>query len=190
MDGRARDAQDHIKSASIGPSPLGHGWVSRIAAPFVPSSGASIGPSPLGHGWAGAGWFALAGVNRASIGPSPLGHGWVVTLTHLPRQIEAASIGPSPLGHGWPRTNGGFFASARWLQLGRRRWATDGYLSVSYTVITKCRKRASFNWAVAVGPRMGKNPADNRPVSVPASIGPSPLGHGWQKGCRRSRNCP
>ena len=65
-----------------------------------------------------------------------------------------------------------------WLQLGRRRWATDGPLEVRALLPQPPR----FNWAVAVGPRMAISNQEPKRLERQASIGPSPLGHGWFRG--------
>ena len=43
--------ENHLHHASIGPSPLGHGWLAGEQSLCSIFQLASIGPSPLGHGW-------------------------------------------------------------------------------------------------------------------------------------------
>ena len=61
------------------------------------------------------------------------------------------------------------------LQLGRRRWATDGFGQRAFFR----KKLPRFNWAVAVGRRMVEVIPEKLRSYFFASIGPSPLGDGW-----------
>ena len=109
--------------ASMGPRPLGRGWItarptsSRYVSSFNGAATArsrmearvcrtcwklceaSMGPRPLGRGWAAV-FSAHVRHLDASMGPRPLGRGWH-RLAGSPLPWGGASMGPRPLGRGW-----------------------------------------------------------------------------------------
>ena len=154
-DGRASDTPKAPKdaSASIGPSPLGHGWdltfdlsdhffrwcfnwavavgprmgtqIRFSTIPVFAYPRASIGPSPLGHGWSRVGTAAkllFECFNWAvAVGPRMESTEEMNQPTQ-PRFNWAVAVGPRMDGQGLICVGSG----TRLLQLGRRRWATDG----------------------------------------------------------------